>query len=84
MSKTPAPDHRDFFDRTLAVNDYVVYPSHNIMMVGTVTRLTPKMVLVKALGSSSWRKESRKYSQELVQVSGPEVTMYVLKKSANK
>lgn len=84
MSTTPAPDHRDFFDRTLAVNDYVVYPSHNIMMVGTVTRLTPKMVLVKALGSGPWRKESRKYPQELVQVSGPEVTMYVLKKTATK
>ena len=84
MSKTPAPDHRDFFDRPLAVNDYVVYPSHNIMMVGTVTRLTPKMALVKALGSSPWRKESRKYSQELVQVAGPEVTMYVLKKTATK
>ena len=83
MSTTPAPDHRDFFDRPLAVNDYVVYPSHNIMMVGTVIRLTPKMVLVKALGSG-WRRESRKYSQELVQVSGPEVTMYVLKKTATK
>jgi hypothetical protein len=81
MSTTPAPDHRDFFDRPLAVNDYVVYPSYNTMMVGTVTRLTPKMALVKSLGSG-WRSESRKYPQELVQVAGPEVTMYVLKKSA--
>jgi hypothetical protein len=53
------------------------------MMVGTVIRLTPKMALVKALGSG-WRSESRKYPQELVQVAGPEVTMYVLKKTATK
>jgi hypothetical protein len=49
------------------------------MMVGRVAKLNPKMVGVKGV-STSWGN-CNKYPQELVKVSGAEVTMYLLKKS---
>jgi hypothetical protein len=51
------------------------------MMVGTVARHTPKMVNVK--GIERWG-DCNKYPQELVKVSGSEVTMYLLKKIVAK
>jgi hypothetical protein len=46
------------------------------MRVGTVAKLNPKMVGVK--GIQRWG-DCNKYPQELVKVSGAEVTMYLLK-----
>lgn len=73
------PDHRDLLGQPLSLGDAVVYPSSNTMYVGTVTKLNPKMVKVKRVGQKySW--EQNKYPQDLVRVSGPEVTMYLLTK----
>lgn len=71
--------HQDLFGQPLEVGDCVVYPRSNNMHVGTVCKLNPKMVGVK--GIERWGN-CNKYPQELVKVSGAEVTMYLLKKSA--
>jgi hypothetical protein len=76
-SKTPV-QHSDLFGQPLEIGDCVVYPRSNSMMVGTVVRHMPKMVGVKGVGSR-WA-DCNKYPQELVKVSGSEVTMYLLKK----
>jgi hypothetical protein len=52
------------------------------MTVGTVAKLNPKMVGVKGV-SNRWA-DCNKYPQELVKVSGSEVTMYLLRKSTTK
>ena len=77
MSNTP--DHRDLLGQPLAVGDAVVFPSSNTMYVGTVTKLNPKMIKVRRVSRSKW--EQNKYPQDLVRVSGPEVTRYLLTKS---
>lgn len=73
------PDHRDLLGQPLTIGDCVVFPSSNTMYVGTITKLNPKMIKVKRVGRSKW--EQNKYPQDLVRVSGPEVTMYLLTKS---
>lgn len=74
------PDHRDLLGQPLTIGDCVVFPSSNTMYVGTVTKLNPKMIKVRRVGTrSKW--EQNKYPQDLVRVSGPEVTMYLLTKS---
>lgn len=77
-----APAHNDLFGQPIAVGDCVVYPRSNLMMVGTVIKLNPKMVGVRAVGSRSWGS-ANKYPQELVKVNGAEVTMYLLKNNKN-
>ena len=74
------PEHRDILGQPLAVGDAVVFPSSNTMYVGTITKLNPKMIKVRRVGSrSKW--EQNKYPSDLARVSGPEVTMYLLTKS---
>ena len=83
--KTPkAPlEHRDKLGQLLAIGDAVCYPSHNSLELGTVKKLNPKMVKVFEVGRgvSKWYTGSNKYPQDLVKVSGPEVTMYLLRKN---
>ena len=81
MTKTPI-QHSDLFGQPLEIGDCVVYPRNTNMHVGTVAKLNPKMVGVKGVGTR-WG-DCNKYPQELVKVSGSEVTMYLLKKSATK
>lgn len=71
------PQHNDFFGQPLELGDCVVYPRGNSMHVGTVSKINPKMVGIK--GVARWGS-CNKYSSELVKVSGPEVTMYLLKR----
>ena len=73
------PDHRDILGQPLAVGDAVVFSYSNTMYVGMITKLNPKMIKVRRVGRSKW--EQNKYPQDLVRVSGPEVTMYLLTKS---
>jgi hypothetical protein len=80
-TKTPI-QHQDLFGQPLEIGDCVVYPRSNSMSVGTVAKLNPKMVGVKGV-SSRWA-DCNKYPQELVKVSGSEVTMYLLKKISTK
>lgn len=72
------PEHYDILGQSLEVGDAVVFPSSNTMYVGTITKLNPKMVKVKRVGTRyTW--EQNKYPTDLAKVSGAEVTMYLLK-----
>ena len=75
-------EHKDLFGQPLELGDCVVYPRSNIMMVGTVAKINPKMVGVKGV-SGRWG-DCNKYPAELVKVNGAEVTMYLLKKTVTK
>jgi hypothetical protein len=78
----PPVQHSDLFGQPLEIGDCVVYPRSNSMTVGTVAKINPKMVGVKGV-SSRWA-DCNKYPQELVKVSGSEVTMYLLRKATTK
>lgn len=81
--KTPPPvEHQDLFGQPLELGDCVVYPRSNSMTVGTVAKLSTKMVGVREVGTSLWgNSNSNKYPAQVVKVTGAEVTMYLLKKS---
>jgi hypothetical protein len=74
------PEHRDLLGRLLNVGDCVAYPSSNSLVVGIVKKLNPKMVGVSQLGKNRWG-DSNKYSNDLVILDGPDVTMYLIKNS---
>jgi len=76
------PEHKDLFGQPISIGDCVVYPRSNMMMVGTVVKLNPKMIGVKAVGARNWGS-SNKYPTELVKVNSSEVTMYLLKHQSN-
>ena len=73
--------HKDILGNVLKLGDSVVYPNHNRMKIGTVKKLTPKMVNVKEIGRSRTENPDRKYPQELLVVDDPKLTMYILKNS---
>jgi hypothetical protein len=74
--------HLDHFGQPLALGDCVAYPRGNQMMVGTILKLNPKLVGIKSV-ASKWG-DCNKYSQQLIRLSGPEVTMYLLKRPTSK
>jgi hypothetical protein len=79
MAVTKPPiQHNDLFGQPIEIGDCVVYPRSNLMMVGTVIKINPKMIGVKAVGGRNWGS-CNKYPTELVKVHGSEVTMYLLK-----
>jgi len=82
MAKT-AICHNDILGQPIEVGDAVVYPSYNAMYIGLVTKLNNKMVKVKRVGSSVRSQGQNKYPKDLAKVSGPEVTMYLLKAQSN-
>ena len=70
--------HKDILGNDIKEGDIVVYPDHNRMKIGTVTKNSPKMVMIQAIGRTY---TDRKYSQELLVVDDPKLTMYILKNS---
>ena len=75
------PKHPDKLGRELNIGDCVVYPHSNNMLIGTVVKFSPKMIIAKTIGTG-WRGyEARKYSADVVKIEGPEVSMYLLKNS---
>lgn len=84
--KKKAAEHRDYFDRELAVNDCVVYSRQNLFQVGRIVRLGEKMILVQGYDHArkNWRtgvvRADRKYGDEVLKVDEREVTMYLLRR----
>jgi hypothetical protein len=72
--------HRDKLGQPLKIGDCVVYPQTNTLVVGTVRKFNPKMIGVTRIEGRA--RESNKYPSDVVKVSGPEVTMYLIKASA--
>jgi hypothetical protein len=70
--------HADALGRSIQVGDYVAYPSGNCLLVGRVTRLTAKMIIV--IRSTSRRSsETRKYPQDTVLLEKQHVMSHLLK-----
>ena len=82
--KKEIPIHRDIFGREIVEGSTVAFSHRNSLHIGTVGKCTPKMVRVHALSSAKWQPSAGylKYARELVTVSGPDVTMYILRNSA--
>ena len=75
------PQHKDKLGRLLKVGDCVAYPGSNMLFIGIVKKLNPKMVGVAKLGKGNWGPKN-KYPEDLVLLDGPDVTMWLLKESA--
>ena len=79
--------HRDYFDRELAVEDFVVFSVRNLFQVGRIISVTPKMLRVAGYdhAKKNWRTGETignlKYGYEVLKVDPQEVTMYLLRKS---
>jgi hypothetical protein len=74
------PQHRDKLGQPLNIGDCVVYPQSNSLIVGTIRKFNPKMIGVTRI-DGSWARQSNKYPSDIVKVSGPEVTMYLIRAS---
>lgn len=77
---------KDFLNRELAIDDYVVFPAPNGggMKLGKIIKFTPRQIRVEWTYKASWRnneilKDSApRYSSQCVKVEGPDLTMYLL------
>lgn len=75
------PVHKDRIGRPLAVGDFVAYPEHNSLEIGSITKLNNKMIKVKRLRAASrWDPgEKNKYPHDTVKMDGVDLTVYLLK-----
>lgn len=75
--------HKDKLGRILAIGDTVCFPNKNSLEFGTVKKPNTKMITVWELDHANyrWYTGNRKYPRDLIKVEGPEVTIYLLKKS---
>ena len=71
--------HVDKLGKEIAVGDCVALSVYNHLRIGKVVALTPKMVRVNELSTGKYKGKWIKYSQDMVIVDGPGVTMLVLK-----
>ena len=78
MTQKEIPQHRDLLGNTIKVGDCVVYPQSNTLQIAIVSKLNPKMVQIKRVGSRYEYKQN-KYSKDLVVLDSQAVTMYLLK-----
>ena len=81
MSKTEI-QHVDKLGRPLKVGDPVAYPESNMLTIGKVVKLNPKMVGVEAMGQPRWRTKANKYPTDVVILDCPEILVYALKINA--
>ena len=80
---TDVVTHKDFLNRPLAVDDYVVFPAPRggRMKLGKIIKFTPKQIRVE--WTSKWNGQVNtdsavRYSSECVRVEGPDLTFYLL------
>ena len=75
---------RDFLNRELALDDYVVFPGayNGGMKLGKIIKFTPKQVKIEHPGRN-WRNSSSmlttlRISTQCVRVEGPDLTFFLL------
>ena len=74
--------HHDKLGRELALDDCVAFPHHNGLMVGTITKINPKMINIQSIDPENRRwnnSDYRKYPFETVRLDSIDLTMYILK-----
>lgn len=74
-------EHKDKLGRVLKVGDCIAYPNGNSLEIGTIKKLTPKMLIVVKVGfKGRWESDGhRKYPYDAVLLEGADVTLYLLK-----
>lgn len=74
--------HHDLLGREVKVDDTVAFVHANSLHVGKVVKITPKQVRVIPM-ATRYRQDTGylKYTNQCVLVGGPELTMWILKKS---
>jgi len=77
---------RDFLNRELALDDYVVFPGayNGGMKLGRIIKFTPKNVKIEHPGIN-WRNNSHmittlRAANQCVRVEGPDLTFFLLSK----
>ena len=73
------PEHRDILGRVIEVGNMVAYPDSNMLKIGKVDKLNAKMIRITT--GKEWRTTVLKYSKDTVKVDGPDLTMFLLKRS---
>ena len=67
---------KDIIKNELNIGDMVAFATHNSLVLGIISNITPKMVRVKRLGST---RTNLKYSSDLIKIEGPTAVLYLLK-----
>lgn len=74
--------HKDKLEQTLDIGDCVTYAASNSLEIGTVLRVTPKMIKVARVGSKGyWSRGVLKYPHDVIKLTSVEVTVWLLKNS---
>lgn len=71
-------EHHDKIGRRLAVGDYVAYPESNMLKIGKIDKLNPKMIRVTT--GKEWRSTVLKYPEHTIKMDSPEFIVYLLKR----
>jgi len=79
--------HTDALGKEIVVDDYVAFPQANKLMIGKVTRLSNKMIIIDAVVKKQVNRRTgdhvetyRKYSKDSVVVDQDAgLTMYVIR-----
>jgi hypothetical protein len=80
MTAKEIPVHKDKLGRTIAVGDFVAFPQSNMLYVGKITKLNPKMVKVLSLPKA--KSDYNKYPHDVVRLEESDMTWFMLKNSA--
>lgn len=77
-------EHRDRLGRIIKIGDFVAAADNNRLSVGTICRLHPKMIQYQTISHEKYWHGRRinKYPGDVVVVTGPEVSMFILKNSS--
>ena len=73
----PDYQHKDILGNDIKVGDSCVYPVHNILKIGFVSKLNPKMLDIKT-GKGYF---TRKYPHDVYVINDPKLSVYLLKNS---
>jgi hypothetical protein len=76
------PNHIDKIGNEIHLNDCVVFPSSNSLVVGKVVKINPKMLGVEEVSNNRWSYKGNKYPQDCVVINSADVTMYMLRNSS--
>lgn len=82
-------EHHDRLGQELAVDDYVAFPQSNRLMIGKITKLSNKMIIIDSIVKKRVNRRTgefvetyRKYPADSVRVeAGAGLTMYVIRNS---
>lgn len=80
---TPKTTPTDRLNRNLTVGAYVAYVDSGRLEIGSILKITPKMIKVARVGSQGfWSRGVLKYPNDVILLEGQDLTMYLLKNSS--